>query len=261
VLPHNMDLMFQQLGRSGTPVPVIMQDQLKQQATQHNSGQDPLVTVKQTQPAGMKIEKLPNIVQQNVPAWTLFAVFTISQQVAGSILEEKKVGTFRRLLVAPMSRAAILLGKLTPYLIVNVIQIALMFAVGVFILPLTGAPRLALGAHPEGLLLVSLAASLVATGLGLMIAALAKTSESVGSLGSLLVITLAALGGVMVPRFVMPQFMQTLGLISPHAWALIAYQDVLVRGYDVARILPELGVLMGFATAFFGVALWRFRWD
>jgi ABC-2 type transport system permease protein len=72
---------------------------------------------------------------------------------------------------------------------------------------------------------------------------------------------MAALGGVMVPRFVMPAFMQTLGLITPHAWALTAYQDILVRGYGVAEILPELGALMAFAVAFFGVALWRFVWD
>ena len=97
--------------------------------------------------------------------------------------------------------------------------------------------------------------------MGLLIAALAKTAEQIGGIGSLLVVTMAALGGVMVPRFVMPDFMQTVGLITPHAWALTAYQDVLVRGYDVARILPEVAALMGFAVVFFGVALWRFRWD
>jgi len=64
-----------------------------------------------------------------------------------------------------------------------------------------------------------------------------------------------------VPRYIMPDFMRTIGLISPHAWALTAYQDVLVRGYDVAHILPNVAALMGFAVAFFGVALWRFKWD
>ena len=72
---------------------------------------------------------------------------------------------------------------------------------------------------------------------------------------------MAALGGTMVPRFVMPQFMQTLSLITPHAWALTAYQDILVRGYGVMQILPEFGALMAFAAAFFGIALWRFKWD
>jgi ABC-2 type transport system permease protein len=136
-----------------------------------------------------------------------------------------------------------------------------MFVVGVFILPVVGMPQLGLGTHPEGLVLISLAASLTATGLGLMLSALAKTAEQIGGLGSLLVITMAALGGVMVPRFVMPSFMQTLGLITPHAWALMAYQDILMRGYGIAQILPECAALMGFAAVFFGVALWRFKWD
>lgn len=160
-----------------------------------------------------------------------------------------------------MSRAAFLLGKLTAFLIVNLTQIAIMFAVGVFIMPLVGAPKLELGTHPEALLLISLAVSLAATGLGLLITALAKTSEQISGLGTLLVVTMAALGGVLVPRFVMPDFMQTVGLITPHAWGLDAYQDVLVRGYDTARILPEVAALMGFAVVFFGAALWRFKWD
>jgi ABC-2 type transport system permease protein len=150
------------------------------------------------QPAGMEIEQSPNSVQQNVPGWTLFGVFFISQTLATSVLEEKKVGTFRRLLVAPMSRAALLLGKLAPFLVVNLVQIVLMFAVGVFIMPLVGAPKLELGSHPEALILISLAVSLAATGLGLLIAALAVLAEQIGGIGSLLVVTMAALGGVMV---------------------------------------------------------------
>jgi ABC-2 type transport system permease protein len=117
-----------------------------------------------------------------------------------------------------------------------------------------------LGAHPEGLILISVCASLAANGLGLLLAALGKTAEQIGGLSSLLVVTLAAIGGVMVPRFVMPQFMQTLSFISPHAWALTAYQDILVRGYGVAEILPECAALLGFAAVFFGIALWRFKW-
>ena len=265
VAPRGIDLFLDQIDQTaGASLPAETRESLREQALRSTAGggiTGSVVEVVQMQPAGMEIEQLPNSVQQNVPGWTLFGVFFISQTLATSVLEEKKVGTFRRLLVAPMSRAALLLGKLTPFLIVNLVQIVLMFAVGVFIMPLVGAPKLELGSHPEGLILISLAASLAATGLGLLIAALAKTAEQIGGIGSLLVVTMAALGGVMVPRYIMPDFMQTIGLISPHAWALTAYQDVLVRGYGVARILPEVAVLMSFAVVFFGVALWRFKWD
>ncbi|MEK7716270.1 MAG: ABC transporter permease, partial [Pseudomonadota bacterium] len=265
VAPRGIDLFLDQIGQTaGASLPTEIRESLREQALRSTAGggvTGSVVEVVQIQPAGMEIEKFPNSVQQYVPGWTLFGVFFISQTLATSVLEEKKVGTFRRLLVAPMSRAALLLGKLTPFLIVNLVQIVLMFAVGVFIMPLVGAPKLELGSHPEALILISLAASLAATGLGLLIAALAKTAEQISGIGSLLVVTMAALGGVMVPRYIMPDFMQTIGLISPHAWALTAYQDVLVRGYDVARILPEVAALMGFAVVFFGVALWRFKWD
>jgi len=66
---------------------------------------------------------------------------------------------------------------------------------------------------------------------------------------------------MMVPTIVMPEFMQTLSKISPHAWALSGYQDVIVRGLGMRAVLPETGVLLGFASMFFGVAAWRFRFE
>jgi ABC-2 type transport system permease protein len=262
LMPMGIDLMLDSIEQNGGSIPAPMREQVKINTTNNSTlGGGNLVELNQVQPAGMTVEQFPNTVQQNVPGWTLFGVFFIAQLVATSILEEKKVGSFRRLLAAPMSRATMLLGKLLPYLIINLIQIALMFAVGVFLLPLTGLPRLELGQHPEGLILVSVCASLAANGLGLLLAAVGKTVEQVGGLSSLLVVTMAAVGGVMVPRFVMPEFMQTLSLVSPHAWALDAYQDILVRGYGIAQILPACGALLLFAGVFFGVAVWKFKWD
>lgn len=262
LMPIGIETLFAAINQSGGSVPAAVEPQLLQTASQNFSDSAAnLLELKQTQPAGMHVEQFPNTVQQNVPGWTLFGVFFIAQALAISILDEKRIGSFRRLLAAPMSRATILLGKLSAHMILNLIQIVLMFAVGVFILPLTGLPQLTLGDHPEGLILVSICASLAANGLGLLLASLGKTAEQIGGLSSLLVVTLAAIGGVMVPRFVMPQFMQTLSFISPHAWALNAYQDILVRGYGVAQILPECGALLVFAAVFFGIALWRFKWD
>lgn len=264
LLEQSLDKLFDQLGQNGLPIPDAVRQQFKQGMLQSIAAGDSgasLIGIHETQPANVKVEKRPNTVQQSVPGWTLFGVFFIAQALALSFLDEKKGGSFSRLVIAPMSRTTIMLGKLIPDLIVNLIQIVLMFAVGVLILPLIGMPRLELGAHPEGLVLISLCASLAANGLGLLLAAMAKTREQIVSLSGLLIIAMAALGGVMVPRFMMPEFMQTLGLISPHSWALIAYQDILVRGYTVADILPQLAVLLGFAAVFFAIALWRFKWD
>jgi ABC-2 type transport system permease protein len=261
LLPQGIDLMLDTINQNGGSVPAAMRSTLEDDGGFTSGDSQQLVVIKETQPANMKIEQYPNTVQQNVPGWALFGVFFISGILAQSILEEKRTGAFRRLVASPMSRATVLLGKLVPHVIVNLIQITILFLVGYFVLPLTGLPRLEWGAHPEGLIVISICASITANALGLMLAAIAKSEQQLGGLSTLLVLTLAAIGGVMVPRFVMPQFMQTLGVISPHAWALNAYQDILMRGYGVIEILPECTVLLAMAVAMFGVTVWKFKWD
>ena len=59
----------------------------------------------------------------------------------------------------------------------------------------------------------------------------------------------------------MPDWLQTLGLITPHAWAVDAYQDLMVQGYGLWEVLPKTGALAAFAAAFFGIGVWRFRFE
>jgi len=261
LLPQGIDSMLDAINQNGGSVPAAMRSALEDNGGFTTGKNEQLVVIQETQPANMKIEQYPNTVQQNVPGWALFGVFFISGILAQSILEEKRTGAFRRLVAAPMSRATVLLGKLVPHVIVNLIQITILFLVGYFVLPLTGLPRLEWGAHPEGLIIISICASITANALGLMLAAIAKSEQQLGGLSTLLVLTLAAIGGVMVPRFVMPQFMQSLGVISPHAWALNAYQDILMRGYGIVEILPECAVLLAMAAVMFAVTVRKFKWD
>jgi ABC-2 type transport system permease protein len=148
-----------------------------------------------------------------------------------------------------------LAGKLMPYYLINIIQIAIMLGVSSLLF------KMSLGHSPAGLVVVSLAAAATATGLGVFVAALARTEAQIGGLTVLLLLTLSALGGSFIPRFIMPEWLQTIGLVTPHAWALDAYQDLLVRGYGVIEVLPKVGVLAAFALAFFGIGVWRFRFE
>jgi ABC-2 type transport system permease protein len=109
--------------------------------------------------------------------------------------------------------------------------------------------------------MVSLALAAAANGLGLLVAAIGKTEAQVNGLAVLLAIILSALGGMMVPVFVMPGFMQTLAQFTPHAWALAGYHDVIIPGLGIREVLGETAVNFGFAGLFFLVALWRFRFD
>jgi ABC-2 type transport system permease protein len=217
------------------------------------SGQAPVVFMSSS-PQGFSPGRRPTATEQNVPAYTIFGVFFIVLTLASSFVQEKKEGTFQRLLAAPLAPIALLLGKLFPYYLVNLIQIVLMFAVGVLFFGIK------LGNIPA-LIMVSFALAAAANGLGLFVAALGKTEAQVDGFSVLLAITLAALGGMMVPTFVMPDFMKTLSLFTPHAWALAGYHDIIIRGLGVKQVLPEVEVLLGFASLFFLLALWRFRFN
>lgn len=194
----------------------------------------------------------PRATEQNVPAYTIFGVFFIVLPLASGFMRERHEGTFLRIIAAPIAKSTLLLGKLLPYYVVNLIQIGLMFSVGVL---LFGIHLGQLGA----LALVSLALAACANGLGLMVAALGRTEAQIGAMGVFFAVVLSALGGLMVPTFVMPPFMKTLSLLTPHAWALAGYHDVMLRGLGVAQIWKATAMLIAFAALFYLVALWRFK--
>jgi ABC-2 type transport system permease protein len=207
-----------------------------------------------TFPRGFNVGRRPTATEQNVPAYTIFGVFFIVLTLASSFLQEKKDGTFQRILAAPLSKTALLIGKLLPFYLVNLVQIGLMFSIGVVVFGIK------LGDLPA-LVMVSLALAAAANGLGLLVAALGKTEAQVNGLSVLLAITLSALGGMMVPTFIMPSLMKTLSLFTPHAWALTGYHDIMIRGLGIKDILTEMFILLGFGSFFFVIALWRFRFD
>jgi ABC-2 type transport system permease protein len=203
-------------------------------------------------PEGAKAVVRPSATEQNVPAYTVFGVFFIVLPLATGFMREKHQGTFQRILAAPISKATLLVGKLLPYYLVNLLQIGLMFTVGAVFFEIQTGNLL-------GLILISLALAACANGLGLMVAALGRTEAQMGALGVFFAVVLSALGGMMVPTFVMPELMETLSRFTPHAWALSGYHDAMLRGLGLADVLKETVVLLGFAAFFFLMALWRFR--
>lgn len=190
---------------------------------------------------------------QNVPGYTIFGLFFIVQVIGNTFLREKENGTFDRLLISPISKPILLIGKLLPFYIVNILQVLILFAFGHFVF------HIGLGNSFLGLFLVTLATAAVANALGLFIAAISKSAEQMGPLSGLILISMAAVGGIFIPYFEMPHLLQTISFFTPHAWALEGFQDVLVRGYGVLTVLPNVGVLLLFAFLFYLLALLRFR--
>lgn len=192
---------------------------------------------------------IPNSVQHNVPAWTLFAMFFICIPLAGNIIKEREDGSAFRLLTMPGSYMIVILGKMLTYVMVNLIQFALMLCVGVFVLPLIGLPELNIGNNLPVLFLVAFSSGLAATGFGLLVGTIATSHDQASLFGAVFVIILAAIGGIWVPTFVMPDIMKQLSVISPLNWGLEAFYGIFLRNFGFREILPEVAKLIAFFVA------------
>lgn len=197
----------------------------------------------------------PTSVQQSVPAWLVFAMFFSVVPLSNTFITERQQGTLRRLRTLPVSPLLPLIGKLLPYFVINQIQVMLMLAVGVYLMPLLGADRLTLGDSLAGLVVMAASLSLAALGYGILIAVVARTTDQATTLGGVGNILLAAIGGIMVPRFVMPDSMQRLADLSPMAWGLEGFLDLFLRNGTVRDVLPEAGSLLLFGCVTIALAL------
>ena len=206
-----------------------------------------------------KYATLPTSVQQNVPAWTLFGMFFIVIPLAGTLIRERQEGTLTRLMTMPVGNTSLLLGKVFAYLAICLVQFGLMLVVGKFILPLFGTPVLELGSAPLALLIVAMSAALAACGYGILVGVLAKSYDQASTFGAVSVVIAAAMGGVMVPVYVMPRVMQDLSIVSPLGWGLDAFLDIFVRNGDLLSVMPRVAALVGFFLACILFALLVFR--
>jgi ABC-2 type transport system permease protein len=208
----------------------------------------------------MAVGPLPTAVQQNVPAWLVFGMFFVVASIAGLFVEERACGALSRLRSLGVKPWQLIVSKIMPYLAVNGVQAALMLAVGVWLMPRIGGEGLSLqGIDWGALLLMLLAISLAAVSLALAVACLVRTHAQAATLGPILNVLMAALGGVMVPLFVMPPVMQKIATYSPMNWGLEGLLNVLLRNGDVASVLPQAGRLAGFSTLMLVMAFWLFR--
>jgi ABC-2 type transport system permease protein len=194
--------------------------------------------------------------QVTVPGNAVLFGFFIALTCALAFVNERKIGTWRRLLAAPVPRWKALLATLVPYYLVGVIQLAFVFAIGIVVFGMQVA------GSPIALVALALANIACAVSLGLLFAAIARTEKQLGGVGSVILLVMGMLGGCMFPRLLMPGFMKTIGLGVPHGWALDGYYAVLVReGTTLADVAPSIGALLAFAVGFavVGIALFKFE--
>jgi ABC-2 type transport system permease protein len=191
----------------------------------------------------------PSAVQQNVPAWLIFSMFFVVIPISSVFIGERQRGTLQRLCAQRVSFGLVLAGKFAPFVLINQAQAVVMVAVGRWLVPLCGGEAFVL---PDGmaaiaaLWLLSLAVSTAAVGWALFIASIARSGEQATVLGGAGNIIMGAIGGIMVPRFVMPAAMQPWTRLSPMDWALEGFHQVMLRHGGIADILPVAAALVCF---------------
>lgn len=198
-----------------------------------------------------------NSVQHNVPAWAIFGMFFIVIPICGHLIREREEGSALRVELIPGARRMVALGKIFFYTMVCTIQFALMFCVGIWLLPMLGLPALQLGAHAWVLIPVAIAIAVAATSYGYFVGIVFKTTNQAMPFGAISVVILSAMGGIWVPADIFSPMMQKLAMLSPLYWGLDAVNHITLRDGDINDVLVHIGVLAGFSTILFIISTHR----
>ncbi len=212
----------------------------------------------QQQLASGALAQRANASQHSVPAWLIFGMFFVMLPMANGFQREQQSGVLLRLRCLGVSMGTLALSKLLPYLAINLLQFALLLAIGVWALPLLGLPGLELPGSVAAYVLLAGCLALAACSLGLAIASLARSGEQALMLSGGINLILAAIGGIMVPRSVMPEAMARLAEISPMSWALDAFLMLLVGQGSLSDVAPWCARLLLFAAIVGAAALFLF---
>jgi ABC-2 type transport system permease protein len=219
----------------------------------------PLVGLQEIRPENLlgQDEQEINPLNMYVPGFAVLFIFLTAQTTAQSIYEEKKTGSFRRLLAAPINKFTVLAGKMAPNLITGLIQILVLFGAAVYLFPLIGLDSMTLGNDPLALVLVCLIVLLCSMSLGVLISGIVRTEAQVSAV-SQVVLWILGFAAIWLDQIPLPAPFDIVNQLIPQAWANGAFLDLFVRGQGLADIAPSILVLLGFTAAFFTVGLWRF---
>jgi ABC-2 type transport system permease protein len=185
----------------------------------------------------------------------MFLLFSATT-ASGSLLEERENSTLDRLLCSRLSMDQLLLGKWAYLTIIGAIQMTLMFVWGAV------AFRIDLLNHLEGFVAMTIVTAGAASSFALMLAALCNSRMQLGWVSTIVILSMSALGGSMVPRYLMGETIQRVGLLTFNAWALEGYNKVFWRELPLNEIAMELSVLAGCGFLFIVAArVFAVRWE
>jgi ABC-2 type transport system permease protein len=221
--------------------------------------QDPSLTVAVVKATGEATEEegatsLSGYAQASAGMMVQFSIFGLITSAMVLVLERKS-GTLQRLLSSPIRRYEVIAGHvLAMFCIVFAQQLILVF-VGQFVFGVDYARQ------PLAILLMITVLSLWAASLGLLISAISRKEDQVITLSVIAMFIFAALGGAWFPLEVAGKTFAAIGHLMPTAWAMDGFQNILIRGLEFPSVIIPAGILLVYTLVFFGLAIWRFRFE
>jgi ABC-2 type transport system permease protein len=176
-------------------------------------------------------------------------------EVGVGVLLARRLGLWKRLRAAPLSRGLLLGSHIVSGAITALVLLAIIYAaaIGIFHVRVDGSLA--------GFVGIAIAFALLTSSFGLLIAAIGKTPEATRGLAIFATLVMVMLGGAWVPSFVFPPWLQTASLIVPTRWAVDGLDAMTWRGLGFDAAVAPIAVLIGFSILFAAVAIWRFDWE
>jgi ABC-2 type transport system permease protein len=212
---------------------------------------DRLSVTKANSPDQIEYDPSTNSSAGQLITWVFIPLIGLSEIFAS----ERQKGTLRRVLTTPTRKSTYLLGTILGQVLVALVQMALLIGFGILVMKVNW------GNDIGGLTVMLLAGALAAAALGTMLGTFVKSAAQASGLSIMLGMVMALMGGCWYPLELFPKVIQTAVKVLPTTWAMNGLLDLTLRGQGLVAILPEAGVLLGFAAIFFVIGIWRFRYE
>lgn len=216
-----------------------------------NGAPERVTVIEGTTPDRIDYDPRANTSAGQLITWVFIPLFGISELFA----YERQGGTLRRLLTTPSSKATFLFGTISGQVAMALVQMLLLVGFAILVMKLNW------GRDPSALFLILVASALAAAAFGTTMGTFIKTEGQASGLSIMFGMVFALMGGCWYPLELFPAAIQNIVKILPTTWAMQGMLDLVLRGGGLIDVLPEAGVLLGFAVIFFSVGIWRFRFE
>ncbi len=212
---------------------------------------DRLATEQGNTPDQIEYDPRANSSAGQLITWAFIPLIALSELFA----YERQSGTLRRILTTPTRKGTYIFGTIFGQVLIALAQMALLVGFGILVMGLNW------GQNIPGLIIMLVAGALAAAALGTMLGTFVKSAAQAQGLSIMLGMVMALMGGCWYPLELFPEAVRTAVKVLPTTWTMQGLLDLVLRGQGVAGILPEAGVLLGFAFVFFLIGIWRFKYE